>query len=586
MLRAMTLLKPTDPPMGLLTGRPLDWLHGSRKRLGKGAYSEVYQYDGVAVKMIKHSNDISSVLLNELIYLRAINSPYVLPILDVFIGTNCSSNAPDSQECILGIVLPVRSMTLRDAINRGNLVNTTGLIIQVVRGIAAVQDANILNGDYKPANILLSPNDGKPRLEITDFGLACLDDCYGYRQFEEVFTSYYRAPEITLREFSRNQDDEEGSYRGNVYTRKTDSWALGCILYEMLTGQYLFPNILGEGPLFAHMETLDLEDKPTDTLLTTQMKKWYREWIQVTKEETHRDSDDEGQPSQEVVPSLDQLLAPLSISYPNYFTLLKQLLEFYPQDRIDVSEVLQRMLKNPPENNDLDCREYLIIDQYPQTQRPPFDSIRRRVIAYSFVHDLITTLNFDEQIYHLVVALLEFFASADLIAETKQWTIQNYTIYICAAIAIAAGFNRPSFEIIPRILSLLEDDITSSQVFTAGMMILTTLEFRLVRATAYNIMELSRHLYPEEKFAAARALLRLSTLTTLSQFYSPSDIAENVLVLTDLLYSEKTPIPLGFEGVLNHLKRDLPFVRMILPGIEQPLPIPAGLISNVLKVGP
>lgn len=61
-----------------------------------------------------------------------------------------------------------------------------------------------------------------PNITIADFGAACTED----ESYDDDFgTRYYRAPEVIL--------------KGNV-TEKVDIWAAGCILYELIIGEFLF----------------------------------------------------------------------------------------------------------------------------------------------------------------------------------------------------------------------------------------------------------------------------------------------------------------------------------------------------------
>lgn len=62
----------------------------------------------------------------------------------------------------------------------------------------------------------------EPSIVIADFGAACTED----EMYQEDFgTRYYRAPEVIL--------------NGEI-TEKVDIWAAGCILYELITGDFLF----------------------------------------------------------------------------------------------------------------------------------------------------------------------------------------------------------------------------------------------------------------------------------------------------------------------------------------------------------
>lgn len=110
------------------------------------------------------------------------------------------------------------------------------LVKTLATGLQAAHDRGIIHRDLKPANILLTA-DGTPK--IADFGLAKRLDGQGVRTRTGVVmgTPSYMAPEQALglkRELSPS----------------ADIYALGAILYELLTGR---PPFLGETPL----ETLD-----------------------------------------------------------------------------------------------------------------------------------------------------------------------------------------------------------------------------------------------------------------------------------------------------------------------------------------
>ncbi|GMT17907.1 hypothetical protein PFISCL1PPCAC_9204, partial [Pristionchus fissidentatus] len=100
------------------------------------------------------------------------------------------------------------------------------LLSQLLRALLYLTSAGIINRDLKPSNLAVDIN-GK--LAVLDFGLARTigrNDMTG-----AVGTSAYRAIEAIL--FS----NKIASLDCN---EKTDMWAIGAILCEMLTGNVLF----------------------------------------------------------------------------------------------------------------------------------------------------------------------------------------------------------------------------------------------------------------------------------------------------------------------------------------------------------
>ena len=110
------------------------------------------------------------------------------------------------------------------------------LALQGARALDAAHAAGIVHRDVKPANLLLAP-DGT--LKITDFGIAEAAGIEGASDAVLLGTAAYVAPE---------------QVRGGTATPASDWYALGCVLYELLTGRPPFTADDVEGVLRQHAD--------------------------------------------------------------------------------------------------------------------------------------------------------------------------------------------------------------------------------------------------------------------------------------------------------------------------------------------
>lgn len=115
--------------------------------------------------------------------------------------------------------------TLKKRIQRGARPLDEALDIagQVARGLAKAHAAGIIHRDIKPANLMVT-SDGF--VKIVDFGIAKLTGVTGPTQDGTTLgTIEYMSPEQA---------------QGEEADEQSDVWALGAVLYEMLTGQQAF----------------------------------------------------------------------------------------------------------------------------------------------------------------------------------------------------------------------------------------------------------------------------------------------------------------------------------------------------------
>ena len=191
---------------------------------GEGGMATVYLADDlrherkVAVKVLRP--DLAAVVgaerfLAEIKTTANLQHPHILPLFD-------SGEAGG----FLFYVMPyVAGETLRDRLDREKQLpvdESIGIVNAVAHALDYAHRHGVIHRDIKPANILL--HDGQP--VVSDFGIALAVGAAGGNRLTEtglsVGTPYYMSPE------QATGDQQVGP--------ASDTYALACVLYEMLTG--------------------------------------------------------------------------------------------------------------------------------------------------------------------------------------------------------------------------------------------------------------------------------------------------------------------------------------------------------------
>ncbi|MBN2128879.1 MAG: serine/threonine-protein kinase [Sedimentisphaerales bacterium] len=136
----------------------------------------------------------------------------------------------DDGSCYL-VLEYVPGVTLSERLREGRLSPKETLRIgaQIAGALAAAYDQGVIHRDLKPGNVIL---DGDGNIKVLDFGIAKAARTTGDRSGTALTqhghllgTPAYMSPEQA---------------RGLPIDHRTDVWAFGCVLYEMLAGKIAF----------------------------------------------------------------------------------------------------------------------------------------------------------------------------------------------------------------------------------------------------------------------------------------------------------------------------------------------------------
>jgi serine/threonine protein kinase len=125
--------------------------------------------------------------------------------------------------------------TLRERLRRGPIPLRKAIeyAVQIAHGLAAAHDRGIVHRDLKPENVFVT-KDG--RVKILDFGLARLGPSKE-ASGEEATVTHRTDPGVVLGTAAYMSPEQ---VRGKTVDHRADIFALGTILYEMVTGKQPF----------------------------------------------------------------------------------------------------------------------------------------------------------------------------------------------------------------------------------------------------------------------------------------------------------------------------------------------------------
>jgi tetratricopeptide (TPR) repeat protein len=236
--------------------------------VARGGMGEVYEAEDqelnerVAVKTARFEGSQGSHEIErfrrEIQLARKVTHPNVCRTFDVFRHVTPAPGTGVPVEILLVSMELLAGNTLHKRVRGGGRLTTAEalpIVTQLCAGLQAAHSVGVIHRDFKSSNVMLAPafssgQHGVPQTQqssqsfravITDFGLAHAEEHHGQTLTQPgdiVGTPAYMAPE---------------QIEGGMITPAADIYALGIVIYEMLTGELPFT---GDTPLSTAMKRL------------------------------------------------------------------------------------------------------------------------------------------------------------------------------------------------------------------------------------------------------------------------------------------------------------------------------------------
>src|ERR1039458_8988531 len=214
--------------------------------LGAGGMGEVYRARDtrlgrdVALKILPESFARDADRLRrfeqEARAVAALNHPNILAVFDIGTHSEGQHNEGQNNGSPFLVSELLEGESLRAVLDRGALPQrkTIEYGVQIAHGLAAAHEKGIVHRDLKPENVFVT-KDG--RIKILDFGLAKLAQKSGTESDNVTLAGSHTAVGVVMGTASYMAPEQ---VRGETADPRTDIFAFGAVLYEMLSGVHAF----------------------------------------------------------------------------------------------------------------------------------------------------------------------------------------------------------------------------------------------------------------------------------------------------------------------------------------------------------
>lgn len=225
----------------MLIGKRISGRYKLLDMIGGGGMSNVYlAHDmildrDVAIKVLRYDfaneEELHRRFQREALSATSLTHPNIVNIYDV----------GDDEDIHYIVMEFVKGKTLKEYILQNSPVSPMKSVMfmkQLTSAISLAHNNHIIHRDIKPQNILL---DEEENVKVTDFGIAMALSATSYTQTNSVLgTVHYLSPEQA---------------RGGTATKQSDIYALGIVMFELLTGQLPFSGESAVSIALKHLQT-------------------------------------------------------------------------------------------------------------------------------------------------------------------------------------------------------------------------------------------------------------------------------------------------------------------------------------------